>query len=184
MNQYFEDLDYELLDKKVAYKGKRITVEELHYYNPRDDKKLYREHVLAGNAVVIMPITEDDKLIMIQEPRTPIGKKVLTFPAGMIEDGETAEYAAVRELEEETGYRANILKKMRVEYPTIGYSNEYITIFLAKDLIKTQRHLDDTEDIEVVEIPLNEAKEMLDKNEIITSSETIALMHYFTYEIN
>ena len=182
MNKYFKDLDYELLDEKVAYKGKRITVEELHYYNPRDDKKLYREHVLAGNAVVIMPITNDNKLIMIQEPRTPIGKIVLTFPAGMIEPGENEEDAAIRELEEETGYKANNIKKMRVEYPSIGYSNEYITLFLAKDLVKTQIHLDETEDIKVIEIPLEEAKQMLDNNEIITSSETIALMHYFAYE--
>ena len=183
MNKYFKDLDYKLLDRKTVYKGKRITVEELHYFNPRAGQTLYREHVLAGNAVVIMPVTNDNKLVMIQEPRTPIGKIVLTFPAGMIEEGEKAEEAAQRELEEETGYKAKTLKKMRVEHPTIGYSNEYITIFLAKDLIKTKMRLDETEDIKVIEIPIEEAKEMLDKNEIITSSETIALMHYFTYEI-
>lgn len=184
MNKYYKEIDYELLDRKTAYKGKRIVVEELHYYNPRLNEKLYREHVVAGDAAVIMPITEDNELIMIQEPRTPIKKTVLAFPAGMIEEGETAEEGALRELEEETGYRANFMKEMTSTFPAIGYSNEKVIIFLAKNLVKTQRHLDETEDIEVVKVPLSEVKEMLDKNEIITSSEQIALLHYFMYEKN
>ena len=48
MNPYFKPLDYKLLSQKTVYKGKRITVEELEYYNPRDDKQVHREHVLAG----------------------------------------------------------------------------------------------------------------------------------------
>lgn len=67
-------------------------------------------------------------------------------------------------------------------YPTIGYSNEKVTIILAKDLERTQTHLDETEDIEVVKIPLKEAKEMLDRNEFETASENVALLHYFAYE--
>ena len=180
--QYYEKIDYQLLDEKVAYKGKRIVVEELHYKNPRTNEILYREHVLAGHAAIIMPITEDDKFIMIKEPRTPIGMTVLAFPAGMIEPGETPEEGAIRELEEETGYKANYIKKLREVYPAIGYSNEKTIIFLAKDLVKTHRHLDETEDIEVVKIPIDEVKEMLDKGEIKTSSETVALLHYFMYE--
>mgnify|MGYP002679698822 len=61
----------------------------------------------------------------------------------------------------------------------MGYTNEKITIFLASDLQKTKRHLDETEDIKVIEISMKKLKEMLDKNEIITASTTIALMHYF-----
>lgn len=182
MSKYFKDIDYQLLDRKTAYKGKRIVVEELNYYNPRHHEKLYREHVVAGDAAIIMPITEDNELIMIEEPRTPIGKTVLAFPAGMIEPGETPEEGAARELEEETGYKANWMKQMRAVYPEIGYSSEKTIIFLAKDLVKTQRHLDETEDIEVVKIPLEEAKEMLDNKEFITSNEIVALLHYFAYE--
>lgn len=181
-NKYYKPIDYELLDERTAYKGKRIVVEELHYRNPRTNEILYREHVLAGHAAIIMPITDDGKFIMIKEPRTPVGITVLAFPAGMIEEGETPEEGAARELEEEVGYKARQLKELREVYPAIGYSNEKTIIFLAKDLIKTQRHLDETEDIEVVKIPIEEVKEMLDKGEIKTSSETVALLHYFMYE--
>ena len=182
MNKYLKDLDYELLDKKIGYRGKRIIVEELNYYNPRLKQKVYREHVKCSDAVVVIPITEDNKLIMIQEPRTPIGKTVLTFPAGLIEPDEKPEDAAVRELEEETGYRAGFMKKLRELYPAIGYCNEKITIFLAKDFIKTERHLDETEDIKVIKIPIEEVKELLTNGEIVTSNEVVALLHYFTYE--
>ena len=181
-NKYYKPIDYELLDKKTAYKGKRITVEELHYKNPRTEQIIYREHVLAGHAAVIIPETDDGEFIMIKEPRTPIGKTVIAFPAGMIEEGENSEEGALRELEEETGYRAGKIKKLREVYPAIGYSNEKVTIFLAKELVKTHRHLDETEDIDVIKIPITEMKQMLDNGEIRTSSEEIGLLHYFLYE--
>ena len=183
-NKYYKTIDYELLDKKTAYKGKRITVEELHYKNPRTNQIIYREHVLAGHAAVIIPETENKEFIMIKEPRTPIGRTVIAFPAGMIEEGEKVEEGAIRELEEETGYKAGNIKKLREVYPAIGYSNEKVTIFLAKNLVKTQRHLDETEDIEVIKIPIKEVKQMLDNKEIKTSSEEIGLLHYFLYEDN
>lgn len=181
-NKYYEKIDYELLDRKIAYKGKRVVVEELHYKNPRTNDVLYREHVLAGHAAIIIPITNDNNFIMIKEPRTPIEKTVLAFPAGIIENGETEEEGAIRELEEETGYKARKIKKLRQVYPAMGYSNEKVVIFLAKDLIKTQRHLDEKEDIEIIEVPKEELKQMLDNGEFETSMELIGLLHYFMYE--
>ena len=181
-NKYYEKIDYELLDRKIAYQGKRVKVEELHYKNPRTNDILYREHVLAGHAAIIIPITNDNNFIMIKEPRTPIGKTVLAFPAGIIENGETEEEGAIRELEEEIGYKARKIKKLRQVYPAMGYSNEKVVIFLAKDLIKTQRHLDEKEDIEIIEVPKEELKQMLDNGEFETSMELIGLLHYFMYE--
>ena len=183
-SKYFDDIDYKLLDKKTAYRGKRIVVEELHYKNPRTNQIIYREHVLAGHAAIIMPMTDNNEFIMIKEPRTPIGKNVLAFPAGMIEEGEKPEEGAIRELEEETGYRAGKLKKLREVYPAIGYSNEQTIIFLATNLVKTERHLDETEDIEVLKIPIEEVRKMLEDGEIQTSSETVGLLYYFMYEEN
>ena len=181
MENYFKKLDYKLLEKKEVYRGRRVVVQELTYYNNRDNKKVYREHVLAGDAAIVLAINENDEDIMIQEPRTPIGKIILSLPAGMIEPGEKPEDAAIRELEEETGYRAQSIRLLRYEYPSIGYSNERSLIFLAHDLKKTQRNLDATEDIKVVTVPLKDLKKMLDSNEILDASTTIALLHYFLY---
>ena len=179
-NPYFKDLPYQEISRKLAYNGRRVKVEELEYLN--GDKVIYREHVKAGNASVILPITEDNKIIMIQEPRTPIGKVILALPAGMIEAGEEAKKAAIRELEEETGYLAKNIEFLREYYPSVGYSDEKINIYLATNMKKTKQHLDDEEDIKVIEVPLEEAIDMLNKNELITASVTIALMHYLLYK--
>ena len=178
-NSYYKELPYREVSKKVAYHGKRVTVEELEYTN--GEKKLYREHVRAGNAAVILPITEDRKVIMVQEPRTPIGKMIVSLPAGMIEKGEDAAKAAIRELEEETGYRARQMRFLRDYYSSIGYSDEKIEIYLATHMEKTKQQLDEGEDIQIIELPLEEVVSLLDKNEIKDASTIIALMHYLRY---
>lgn len=179
MKDYFKKIDYKLVDEKTAYKGRRITIKEMRF--DTGNQEIYREHVLAGDGVAIIAITDDDNLIMIQEPRTPVGRVVLDIPAGKLEENENPEEAAIRELEEETGYRAKYMKKLRDVYPSVGYSNEKLNICLAKNLEKTKRHLDFDEDIEVVKIPLKEAREMLDNNELKTLSSVLGLMHYFMY---
>ena len=116
-NKYFKPIDYKEVSKKIAYQGKRIRVEEIEYLN--GEKKIFREHVKAGKASVILPITEDGKVIMIQEPRTPIETVILGLPAGMIEKGEEADKAAIRELEEETGYLAQSIEHLITYYPAV-----------------------------------------------------------------
>lgn len=179
-NKYFKTIEYKLVDKKIAYQGKRLRVEELKYLN--GTQEIYREHVIAGDAAVILAIKDNGNVIMIQEPRTPIGKVILALPAGMIEDGEDASKAAIRELEEETGYLATDIEFLREYHPSVGYSDEKIKIYLATNMKKTKQHLDDEEDINVIEVPLEELRKMLDKNEIITASTTIAVMHYLLYK--
>ena len=179
-NKYFKEIEYKEVSKKLVYNGKRLQVEEVKYLD--GDKVIYREHVKAGNASVILPITEDNKVIMIQEARTPIGKVILALPAGMIEPGQEASKAAIRELEEETGYLASDIEFLREYHPSVGYSDEKINLYLATNMKKTKQRLDDEENINVIEVPLEELIEMLDKNEIITASTTIAVMHYLLYK--
>lgn len=179
-NRYLKPMEYELIEKRIAYQGKRLKVEEACYFN--GNEKIYREHVIPGDAAVILPITKEGNIIMIAEPRTAVNKVVLGLPAGQIDKGENFEECAIRELEEETGYRARKIKKLREVYPSVGYTSEKIEIYLAEDLEKTQRHLDDTEDIDVIILSKEKVKELLEKNQIIVASTTIALMHYFMYE--
>ena len=94
MERYFKDMDYEKISEEEAFNGKRVRVKIEKYYNKRDNKELYREHIKAGNGAVIMPFLDDNTLVMIQEIRTPIGKSILAFPAGLIEKGEDPETAA------------------------------------------------------------------------------------------
>ena len=118
---------------KRIWENKLINLEDCAPYKYLNgDKVIYREHVKTGNAVIILPITDDNQIIMIQEPRTPIGKVILDLPAGVIEKGEDAEKAAIRELEEETGYLASKVEFLREYYQTVGYSDEKIKIYLVR----------------------------------------------------
>ncbi len=177
MNKYFSDLSCPKISEERVFDGIRVKVDKAKYLV--DGKEIIREIVRAGDAVVILPIKENGNVIMIQEERQAIGKKILGLPAGMIEKGEDLKEAALRELEEETGYHAKSIKLMRGLYTSCGYSDEKIYYFLASDFTKTKQHLDEGEFIDVVEVPLDELRKMLDNNELITGSVTIALMDYF-----
>lgn len=175
-------INYNEISRRTVYNGKRVKVEEVRYKN--GNMEIYREHVIPGDSVVILPITDDGYIIMIKEPRTAIDNIVFGLPAGQLEKDEEPEIGAKRELQEETGYIAGNIEVMRSFYPSCGYSSEKITIFLATNLKMGKRHLDDTEDIEVVKIKLESAKKMLDEGKISTASSTIALFHYFCYVKN
>lgn len=179
---YFEDINYNIISKKEAYRGKRVTVEEVIYDS--GEQEIYREHVKAGDAVEILALTNDKKVLMVREARSAIGKIVLGLPAGRLEKGENPKEAALRELEEETGFKAHNIKFLREVFTSCGYTDEKESIYLATDLEKTKQNLDEDEELEVLEIPLESFKEMLEKNEIITASTTIAGLHYFLYEEN
>lgn len=174
---YIEDINYKILSKKEAYKGKRVSVDEIKYND--GNQVVYREHVKAGNAVIIMAITEDDKVLMVREPRSAIGKIILGLPAGKLEQWEDVKEAALRELEEETGYKAHKIEFVKTWYTSCGYTDEKMYLFMAEKLEKTEQHLDFDEKIEVYKIPLKEFRNMIDNNEIITASTIIAGLQYF-----
>ena len=144
MEKYFKDMDYEKISEEEAFNGRRVKVKIEKYYNKRDNKEVYREHIKAGNGAVIMPFLDEDTLIMIEEIRTPIGKSILAFPAGLIEAGEDPAEAAIRELEEETGYRAGEIEQIIYEYPAVGYSDEKVYIFIVSSpVVSWVRERDD-----------------------------------------
>ena len=178
--EYFKDMSYKEISRKLVYNGKRIEVEEIEYLN--GNKKVYREHVDAGDAIVILPITDSNEVILVQETRTPIGKLVLTIPAGMIEEGEKPEEAARRELEEETGFWAEDIEFLREYHSSIGYTNEKLSIYLATNLKETKQNLDEDEEINVIKLPLDEVINLLNKNQFTDASTIIALMHYIIYK--
>lgn len=167
------------IKEETVFNGRRIKVNKVLY--EKDGQEIEREEVKAGEAVEILAITNDNKVLLVKQERTAIKKEVLGLPAGIIDKGEKPEHAAIRELEEETGYKARNVTFLRKMYTSCGYSDELIYVFYAENLEKTKQHLDKDEFLDVIEIPIQTLKEMLDKNEIITASSIIALMHYFIY---
>lgn len=135
-----------------------------------------REIVEHGGAVGILAITEDGKVVLVKQFRKPIEKVIWEIPAGKLEIGENPKDCAMRELKEETGYNAQNMKLIHKFFTSAGFSNEKIYIYLATGLEAGEDKLDDDEFLDVYEIELEEAYNMIIKNEIEDAKTSIGLL--------
>lgn len=109
-----------------------------------------REYIVHNGAVMIVPVLSDGRLVMERQYRYPMGRVMLEFPAGKIDGDESPFVCGVRELEEETGYRAAEWARAGVLHNAIAYSSERIEIWFARGLTRGAAKLDDEEFLEIV----------------------------------
>ena len=125
----------------------------------------YAERTNAGSAVIVIAVTPERKLLFVEQFRIPLGAPTIEMPAGLVGDldaADTMEEAARRELLEETGWLASEVKVLMVGPTSSGMSNELIAFVRARGL--TRVHAgggDETEDITVHEVPVDEAPRWL-----------------------
>ena len=166
-------MSYEVLESKVTHEGKivKITVDKLRM---PDGSEAYRETVIRGkNAAAVLAVDNDGSLIFVRQYRHAFGEMLLEIPAGVLEDGEEPEEGVLRELEEETGKKAETLEFLCEMYPTVGYCTEKIQLFIATDMTEGQQKLDADEFLEIKKYTPEEAVEMIYKGEI-KDGKTIA----------
>ncbi len=128
--------------------------------------------------MAILPLLEDGRILLLRQYRPVIGKWIYEIPAGTVERGEDLLTCARRELEEETGLRAEKMEKLFEMYLAPGYSTEKLHSFLASGLRPTSPHRDWGEEIRVVKTTLSRALEMIGSNRI-EDAKTIATILYF-----
>lgn len=128
--------------------------------------KSFREYIKHPGAAMVIPETRDGKFIMIHQYRHSVGQVFLEFPAGKRDRGETTEQAAARELQEEVGFKPGSLVFLTHIHPVIGYSNEKIDLYYAKDLEPAPAMKDPDEVLEIFELTLDEIMEKLWNHEI------------------
>jgi len=165
------------LESKEVFKGKIIDVYHDKISLP-DGKSALREVVKRGSASAILPIDNDGSIIFVRQYRHPVGDCVLEIPAGMIENGEDPLKCAVRELEEETSFKAGDIKFLTKMYSAIGFCDEQIYIYIASRLTQGSFNLDDDEFIETEKHTLDEAIELILNGKIMDSKTMVAIFAY------
>ena len=145
-----------------------------------DGNKTTREIVThPGGACVLAYI--DKKILFIKQYRYPFDEEIIELPAGKIENNENPIDTAVRELEEETGYKPLSIKPMGVIYPSVGYTNEKIFLFYADKFNITKTNFDKDEFIESFFLTPEEAINYINEGKI-KDAKTVVLIYKFLQE--
>lgn len=143
----------------------------------------------SGAAAVVPllddPTSEDPRVLLIHQYRYAVGGFLYEIPAGRpARRGEPWEVCAKRELEEETGYRSSNLVPLTSIVTTPGFTDERIFLFLATDLEPGSHERDDDEFIEVVEMPLSRALDMVRRGEIEDAKTICGLLYAANFRNN
>jgi ADP-ribose pyrophosphatase len=160
-------MNFRIVKSEVIYRGKvfNTIVDQIEYNSGNKAVREVAEH--PGGSVVV-PVTDDGKIIMVTQHRFPVDKILLELPAGKLGWNEDPLLCAVRELEEETGYKSDNVKELGSIYTTPGYSSEKLRIYLAKDLKPGNHNREEGEyGMEVFEFTLKEIEDKIYNGEIV-----------------
>jgi ADP-ribose pyrophosphatase len=165
----------EIIQKlETLYSGSYMDVEKQVLCLP-DGREVVREIVHVRNAVAVLPILSNGNVVLVRQYRPAIRKTLLEIPAGLLDDGEDEQNAAMRECEEETGYRPKKLQRLLHYAHAEGYSTGWITLYVATELKKMgQISLDRTEHLEPVQMSFAELQDLVRKNEIVDSKTILS----------
>ena len=165
------DLKENKISSEIIYQGKLLDVRRDEVRLPNGNTST-REWIKHPGAVCMIPILPDGKLALIRQYRYPVQKEMIELPAGKLDINENPQVCAIRELEEEIGYRSEKITFLTYIHPAIGFADEVMWLYFAENLVKTNLNLDDDEFLELIPTPLAQALKMV-WNGKITDVKTI-----------
>ena len=167
---------FERLSRDLVQKGAIID-----YY--KDTVKVPNGNVVQWDfiqhkgAAAVIPVTDEGKILMVRQYRNALDRETLEIPAGGLNGAEEpTRDAAIRELEEETGFRTDRLELLSAALPTPAYCSEVLYIYLAGALERTVQHLDADEHLSVERIPFDTAVRMVRAGEIPDAKTQIGIL--------
>jgi len=160
-----------ILRKETVWQGKYLRVVLLYYQDSEGKIRQWEavERVNCKGIVVVIPVTQKNEIIFIRQFRPILGGYVVEFPAGLNDRSESLVEVAKRELIEETGLFSDEIVFLAEGPVSSGLSTEVLTVFIAKNVREASEELkknyppDESENIEVLKVPLNEALEKLNE---------------------
>lgn len=163
------------LNSQTVFKGRIFSV-EVDEVGLDNGEKSVRECVRhSGGAAVLL--IKDGKILLVKQFRYLYGKEIYEIPAGKLNGGEEPMAAAERELEEETGYRAQLVRLAEI-YPTPGYTDEIIHIYFAESFTFVGSNPDEGEFLNCEFVPVSEVLKMLESGEICDAKTAVAVYKY------
>jgi len=166
-----------VLATEAIFEGRVVKVRVDNVEMP-GGRQTTREVVEHGEVVAVVVIDEQGQVLLEEQYRGAVGKKLLEIPAGGIEPGEDPEDAVCRELREEIGYLPQKIEKLGGFYAAPGYCTEYMHLYLATDLTPSRLFAEDSEGIRVVKVSLEHAVAMVISGEIHDGKSVAGLLLY------
>ena len=175
------DREEKTVKQNLIYDGKILQLYNDEILTP-NGKTAYREIINHHGGASILPIDDEGNIYLVEQYRYAYKQLLLEIPAGKLEKGEDALECARRELKEEIGADCKEIKMIDLIYPTPGYTNEPLHIFLAKGLTFGDTKWDEDEFLNIKKIPFDKALDMVRSGELKDAKTVIAILRYALFK--
>lgn len=169
------NLNETTIKTEYKFKGSVVNVRVDTVKTPKGNIAT-RDVVEHPGGVAIVALDDEGNVIMERQYRRPLDKVIFEIPAGKLNYGEDPLECAKRELEEETGLCAKNFESLGFIYPSPGFCDERLYLFLATGLYEGRENRDEDEFLEIVKTPIKELVEMIKNDQIVDSKSIAAIM--------
>ena len=167
----------EILETKIVAKSRLFRIEELHLrFSNQEERHFERIQGWAKGSVMVVPILDEERFLLIREYATGLDQYVLVFPKGVIEGDEAPDVSANRELKEEVGYGARDIQPLTSLATSPGYMTSKVQVMIARDLYEERLPGDEPEPLEVVTWRFDEIDRLLEHPEFCEGRSVAALL--------
>lgn len=173
-----------ILETTLVATSRLFKIEAVSLLFNNGNYRIFERFVAKRQAVMVLPILQDGTMLLVREYAAGTEKYEITFPKGIIDDGETIESAARRELQEEVGYDAKSWCSMKQLASAPGYATSKMQILVANDLFPSKLAGDEPEPLELVYCKPNEVSDFLLKSDFVDAISIAAMLMYTHHQDN